>query len=311
MSAVDDLRTAMISVGLHYYGPLYADGQLHRFRVEGDHAPNSWYVFRTRPFAAGIFGCWKREMKRIWCEPNPRVRSAAEQHEVRLSWMEAQKARQCVEAGRQRRALHIARYLLARSKPADATHPYLVRKGVKPYGDLRQQNDRLVIPLRNAIDELQTVQFIAPDARFGGDGDKRDKHFLRGGRTAGAFFVLCEKPDGPLVICEGYATGASIHEATGYAVACAMNCGNLAVVANALRLRWRHRAMVIAADNDQWNDHNPGVRRAVEAAKAVQARVAVPRFKNIVSRPTDFNDLHALEGLSAVKSQIEWHHDIM
>ena len=39
------------------------------------------------------------------------------------------------------------------------------------------------------------------------------------------------KPDGVLIVFEGYATGASIHEATGQAVALAFNAGNLEAVA--------------------------------------------------------------------------------
>ena len=154
-------------------------------------------------------------------------------------------------------------------------------------------------------DKLQALQFIAPDKRFGQAGDKRDKNFLSGGKTTGAFFTLSENPEGPIVICEGYATGASIHQATGYAVICAMSCGNLAVVAKALRRKWPHREMVVAADNDQWGSDNPGLRGATEAANAVHARVAMPRFGNRANKPTDFNDLHRLEGLPAVKSQIE------
>ena len=53
------------------------------------------------------------------------------------------------------------------------------------------------------------------------------KDFCSGGRVAGCFFTLADKADGPLVICEGYATGASIHEATGHSVICCMNSGNL------------------------------------------------------------------------------------
>ena len=48
-------------------------------------------------------------------------------------------------------------------------------------------------------------------------------------------YLLIGKPDGALCIVEGYATGASIREAAGYAVAVAFNAGNLLPVARTLR----------------------------------------------------------------------------
>src|SRR6516164_8706691 len=102
-------------------------------------------------------------------------------------------------------------------------------------------------------------------------------NFLRGGRVARCFFTLADKADGPLVLCEGYATGASIHEATGYAVLCAMNCGNLLSVAKAARELWPQREMIVAADNDQWTDGNPGQRKGTAAARAIRAKLGVPR----------------------------------
>jgi putative DNA primase/helicase len=52
---------------------------------------------------------------------------------------------------------------------------------------------------------------------------------------------VCDNADGPLVIAEGYATAASIHEATGLATVAAISCGNLLAVAEALRDRFPHR----------------------------------------------------------------------
>ena len=129
--------------------------------------------------------------------------------------------------------------------------------------------------------------------------------FCYGGRVAGCFFTLADKPDGTLVVCEGYATGASIHEATGFAVVCAMNCGNLLAVSKALREKFPQREIIIAADNDQFTDGNPGVTKAMEAAKTIHAKIAIPQFADVSTKPTDFNDLHKLEGLDTVKTQIE------
>ena len=106
------------------------------------------------------------------------------------------------------------------------------------------------------------------------------------------------------MICEGYATGASIHEATGHAVICAMNSGNLSEVAKSARELWPQREIIIAADNDQLTDGNPGLTKATAAAKSNAARLAVPQFNDNASKPTDFNDLAIAESLDVVREQI-------
>jgi putative DNA primase/helicase len=114
------------------------------------------------------------------------------------------------------------------------------------------------------------------------------------------------KPSGELVICEGYATGASIHEATGYAVAVAFNAGNLPEVAQALHSKFPTLRLILAADDDWKTEGNPGLAKATEAAKAIGAAVAVPDFgANRPDRATDFNDLHQIAGISAVIQSIK------
>src|SRR5439155_15251659 len=120
--------------------------------------------------------------------------------------------------------------------------------------------------------ELAGGEFIAPDKRYPG---QRDKDFIGGGRVAGCYFDLAGNPDGALVICEGYATGASVHEGTGFATVAAMNAGNLPTVAKALREKFPEREIILAADNDQFTDGNPGQTKARESALAVGARLAV------------------------------------
>src|SRR5208283_2962143 len=63
--------------------------------------------------------------------------------------------------------------------------------------------------------------------------------------------------------------------------------------------------IIIAADNDQWTEGNPGLTKATEAARKTAALLAVPVFQDITTKPTDFNDFHQLEGLDAVRRCIE------
>ena len=139
---------------------------------------------------------------------------------------------------------------------------------------------------------LWNLQFI---------GEAGSKRFLTGGRVKGCCFLIGE-PGEVLCIAEGFATGASVHEATGYAVAVAFDCGNLLSVAEAMRARFPNARIVIAADDDYRTAGNPGLTKAREAAAAIGGSVAVPDFG--ADRPddaVDFNDLAAHRGADAVR----------
>ncbi|MCA0892848.1 AAA family ATPase [Microbulbifer agarilyticus] len=170
-------------------------------------------------------------------------------------------------------------------------HPYLARKGVRSYG-LRQAMEYLLVPLRDTTGELCSLQRIYPSGA---------KWFWQGGRIQGCFHLLGE-PRNHLYICEGYATGASIHDATGDAVAVAFNSGNLKPVAEALLKRYPRVQLVIAADNDHGTEGNPGITKGREAANAVGGLLAVPGLSD--NEGTDFNDLAALRGPEAVRDTL-------
>jgi putative DNA primase/helicase len=282
---------------MSYAGAITADGGIHRFNCEGERGRASWYILHDGPPVAGAFGCWRRGLKQPWCEERTGNRfSQAEWNAIRARWREAEAVKDRAEAGLREMAKRTAAWIMERSTPATGAHPYLLRKRVQAHGELREYRGALVLPLRNPDGELCSLQLIHPD------GTKR---FLTGGRVAGCYFQLAAGHDGPILLAEGYATGASLHEATGHAVVCVMNCGNLVAVAKALRARWPDREFVIAADGDQWTDGNPGATKGREAALAVGARLAVATFATPKKGLTDYNDLCTAEGAETVRNQIE------
>ena len=197
-------------------------------------------------------------------------------------------------AQRQQQAAQVAARRWQAATPA-TEHPYLSAKGVQAHG-VKLEGEALLIPMRDTAGTLHSVQVIDPE------GGKR---FLPGGRVKGCYHAI-GKPEGVLIVCEGYATGASIHEATGHAGAVAFNAGNLEAVAQALRQKYPDARLIVAADDDWRTDGNPGVTKATAAARAAGALLAVPRFP--ADRPdkaTDFNDLHKLAGLEAVRACID------
>ncbi|WP_297849119.1 zincin-like metallopeptidase domain-containing protein [uncultured Desulfovibrio sp.] len=185
-----------------------------------------------------------------------------------------------------------------------ASSPYLEKKGVEAFG-LKEDQGNLIVPLRNIAGELRGFQAIAPDGQ---------KVFATGMEKKGHFHLIGAEgkdlPQGEIVLCEGYATGASLHMATGRPVAVAFDSGNLISVAEAIRNKYPKAAITICADNDHamkrdGQPYNVGVEKAKLAARKVNGKVKVPTFtdREKAQGLTDFNDLHKARGLEAVRRQ--------
>jgi hypothetical protein len=97
----------------------------------------------------------------------------------------------------------------------------------------------------------------------------------------------------------------SIHMATQKTVVVAFDAGNLDPVIEELKKAYPKSPIIIAGDDDCWKDSNTGREKAEEAAQKYDCSVVFPQFKNTDTKPTDFNDLHVLEGLEVVKEQID------
>ena len=261
---------AIAAAGLAPLKPVdLPEGKLVRFRVQGDKAGsrNGWAVLHRQPVPAGAFGSWKTGEHHTWRATSNETMTPAERAELQRKLQAAQRAR-CDEEARVRAAAAArALKLWNGAKPATDDHPYLRAKGVHAFG-LRALRDQIMVPARDAEGRLHTLQFIGPD------GSKR---FLTGGRLAGCYFAI-GRPADVLLLAEGYATGATLYQATGNAVAVAFNAGNLLPVARALRSKFPRLRFVICADDDRETKGNPGVSAAHAAAKAVGGRVALPKF---------------------------------
>lgn len=258
------------------------DGEIHRFHVPGDKggSQNGWYVLYLDGIASGAFGSWKAGTTATWCSREPADPREAEQ--VRQRVAEARAKREAQQLRQQKQAADKSRRWWRDARRADPAHLYLVAKGVRPHG-LRQRGDELLVPLY-ADGELVNLQRISPD------GSKR---FVFGGRVKASYSPLGSfSPDRPLCICEGWATGATLHEDGGYTVAAGVNAGNLRAVAMALRAKYPAAEIIIAGDDDRLTDGNPGRTFANEAAAAAGALVTFPEWPpGAPETLTDFNDL--------------------
>lgn len=290
------LTAAFERAGMRLNGSEPQPGRLLRFPTSDRDQDRAGWV-RVFPDGDGaVFGCWRAGESFAWQRRNldAPAPSAAEHEAARVK---AEAARREAEAERERQyvnAAETARRLWSESRPATA-HPYLRRKGIQSHGARLHSDGRLLLPVFGSDGEIQSLQFI-PD-----DGTK--KKFLTDARAKGGRLFLGEPSDhAPIVLAEGFATAASIREATGHVVAVCFSGANLAAVAANLREQYRNAPLIVAGDLDA---SGVGATYAEVATRGCRAAKAVyPAFAD--GRVTgDFNDLHQCEGLDIVKRQIE------
>jgi phage/plasmid primase-like uncharacterized protein/replicative DNA helicase len=294
IQAEESFRSKLREAGLVPPDGIIADGKLHRVNVE-DEKPgrkSGFYVFHSDGIPAAAFGDWHDgpDGWQTWCACDLKELSQDEYiaHKRRLD--AAREARTTEEASRRIEAKNRASRLWEQAVPCES-HPYLTRKGVKSYG-LRELGGRIVIPIRDKDGDLHSIEFIDSEGV---------KMFLSGGRKGGLWYGFGEIGD-VICIAEGYATAASIHEATGYHVVVAFDCGNMPSVARQIREKHATAKIVICADDDPKPDgKNPGAEAAAKAAKQCNALIAVPELPH----GGDFNDQHKSKGLESVAGTIQ------
>ncbi len=290
---IDDFLNAIAQAGLVPPLEIVSDGLIHRFSSNGKTKDEAgWYVFYADQIAAGAFGCWRLGTTVNWCSKSTEVMTHTERAVFEQKRQAMAESRRIDGEKRKAEACDAAARVIARATPATG-HGYLTAKGIQPHGALID-GELLILPMRDTNGVLHSLQRIA---------ESGDKRFLSGGRVTGCFYQIGALTDS-LIVCEGFATGASIREATGASVAVAFNASNLQPVAMAFRAKYPGLKIVIASDDDSKTEGNPGLTKATEAAQAVNGRLATPIFLDAGSG-SDFNDLHRIAGAGAVKECIE------
>ncbi|WP_242637332.1 zincin-like metallopeptidase domain-containing protein [Desulfobacter hydrogenophilus] len=187
---------------------------------------------------------------------------------------------------------------------ADKTtdHPYLTDKKIN--GDKKyrvDKNNRLIIPAKNLkTNKIESLQFIGEDGQ---------KQFLTGGKKSGNAYTIGEFDEQkPILLAEGFATGKTINDVSHLPAVVCFDANNLEKVAKQIRELMPSAELFICADNDHAKKNNVGVQKAQKAAKAVGAKVIIPKFTDESKKLgyTDFNDLAKCKmGKSRVQSQLK------
>jgi putative DNA primase/helicase len=287
MNALQSFRDAIAAAGLTPPSEIIGDGKLHRFSSNGKARDESgWYKFFDDDRPAGAFGCWRASMSVNWKADTKREFSPEERAAWRQRMLQLEAEREAERLQAIKYAAETASKLWAIGRE-DAAHDYLARKRIPSLG-ARVLRDTLLVPVRASAKELVGLQRISPDGT---------KKFIKGTPLTGSYAkVGTPTRDGTVVICEGYATGVSIHMATQHCVVVAFNAGNLAAVSQKIVAALPDARVVIAADDDAFTAGNPGIT----AARATGLPIVVPVWSGERGRGTDFNDLHVAEGIEAV-----------
>ena len=273
--------------------PVPLDGKLRRYVHNCGPGKAAWAVFSTSVVPHGTVGCHRCGIKARWFGID---RELTEEEAKAIA--KAEVANRKLEKERQEAISESLTEIITRELEfAPDDHPYLVKKGIKANG-AKIRLGILILPLQTSDGRIWSAQGISgsPVPAWG----DRTKSFEAGGRITGCFYPIGTiKGAGRVLICEGFATGATLHEATRLPTVCAMSAGNLMETAKAIRSLSPTATITICADSDRHTEGNPGMAAANAASMAVNAAFVAPDFTGYPDDRdhTDFNDMVRVLGI--------------
>lgn len=287
------------------------DGEVHRYNPGAQYSSKKpcWYVAHQLPSGhiSANFGDWRSGLNQQW---NSWEESATGPFDIEAINKELEQAKQAAQKKRaeaRNKAAREAQELWNKINESGESH-YLRSKNVDGFG-IRYGADRygkfIAVPMRSAAGDLRGLQRIYDQPVKSGS----NKLFGAGTWKEGSYHLIGECSDNtPIFVAEGYATAASIHMATRHPVVVCFDAWNAIKVIRSIREIYPAHDLVLAADNDQWTQAgNTGAKIAETAASLKNCFAVLPDFSGLDTsiKPTDFNDLHRVAGLDAVKTQLE------
>ena len=312
-----EFAEALRAAGLILSSSPVMDGELRRVSVEGDKPgqKSGTYVGFSDGHPAGYINNYKTGFESNWkAQQRSTILTSADRERLEAEAAQRQEARAQERLKLQEQTADLVAACWLQAEPT-GTHPYLDLKGVKAYG-LRINNTgslafgnptpdepaqhwsgkgELLIPVMDADGHFWGAQSIDDHGR---------KSFPRGCKMQGGHHVIGSPQHwDQIIITEGYATAATLHEALNMPVVIAFNSGNLPTVAEAIQEKYPNKLLLIAGDNDHSKspEKNVGVLKAQEAAQKVGGYVLLPKFEKRASG-SDWNDLAQQKGNDFVKT---------
>jgi putative DNA primase/helicase len=299
---------------------VFTPGKIHRIdRNDKPKGHKSGYCKLFNDGNGGIFGDFSRDISETWQANRDKPFTSAEQEDFNRRVEESKRQ---AESEKKERAEQAAgqSVVIWRKTRSCTTHGYCKKKRIEPDparmqsaqaeecrgwfwtsgdGGLEElEGNLLLLPLYNIDGELRGLQAIDESGK---------KSLIKGLDKKGLFIPvtggkLPADYKGQLYIAEGFATAATIREATGTTTLASVDAGNIIHVARAWRRKCALAEITICGDVDK---SGIGQKKANEAAMAVGGLVALPPFTNeelaVDSPPSDWNDYAILHGTETVK----------
>ena len=294
LATVSTFRQAIEQAGL-VPPSLIPMGKFIRFPGIGKSDGNtSGWASLSEDGLGGAYGDWASGLSDTWHAQHNYAMTAMERAAHMRRVAEIRRIRQEEEAKQHAEAAQRAQVIWDAATPVTASHSYLTKKQVQPHGLRVDTDHRLIVPVMigGRMASVQTID------------DAGEKRFLHGGKKASGSFTLGNLSEAhTILICEGYATGASLYEASSFSVVVAFDAGNLRPIAEGLRHQSPTATILLCGDNDIRDNETPntGLDAATAAASAINGILVMPELNG---KKCDWNDVHTQRGLNAVREAI-------
>lgn len=288
------------------------------YQIDGSMAENTiyrmgednelWFIYWSGKTLAGhafhnaVFGNWKAGSQKLLFKSKGVKYTKEDNDYIKEQQKQAQaKAKEDRQRTQEQTADQSSKQFLE-MKSADVESEYLKRKQVaSKYTAKIDDKGTLHIPMYDLSKKIWGYQRIFKDG---------SKYFLKGQKINGTFNVIPNvaafTQASQVYLCEGFATAASIYEATKIPTIVAFNANNLKEVYKLIT----EQKVIVCCDDDQFNPQhtgNAGRNAGDYLTQTYGALVLYPKFKSLDTKPTDFNDLLILEGQQVVASQLLGH----
>lgn len=267
---------------------------------------SGWYIyneiddFQNSNYVIGVatYGDFKTDYKNSWSSRKSGAMNERERVAFNIAREQMRVEREREQVEKHKEVAAEAFKIWSSSPQASDDHGYLKSKGVKAAVGVKvDASGNLIIPAAIS-NQISTLQFIKPSGEFEIRGEKiGNKKFLSGGKTKGAWFLIEGNSD-VIYICEGYATGASVHEATGSMVYVSFNAGNIYETASHVKATYEGARIIIAGDDDTSSPGNAGRTKAEQASNGLGIECVFP------AGFTDFNDQHQAHGIKSLRDYL-------
>lgn len=228
---------------------------------------------------------------------NAQATSAHERRDIMKRLQQEREKERRLILTRQLKLSELAVKQCAGCDSAVVKHPYLTKKQISCPADVTYvpRINALLIPMYDIHGKIWASQTIF------NDGTKR---FMAGARKKGCMYVFGSLASvNQVLVCEGFATGASIFAATGITTVAAFDAGNITHVVHSILSEYPAKTVIVAADNDWESQRNTGYETAKKVVADYHIQAIVPQ--NLKPGMSDWNDIACQYGPQEIINQFK------